>query len=67
MPSGTVKLLNKEGGFGFIAPDDGSRDVFFQLSSVNTPDHSLSEGQRVEYQMSMGRKGPEAVQITSSS
>ncbi len=61
--NGTVKWFNKDKGFGFIAPDDGGRDVYVQFSHVETPDHHLADGQRVEFEMSTGRKGPEAVKV----
>ena len=63
MAKGTVKWFNKEKGFGFIMPDEGGRDVYVQASHVETPDHNLSDGQRVEYETAVGRKGPEAVQV----
>jgi CspA family cold shock protein len=63
MPKGTVKWFNKDKGFGFIAPDEGGRDIYVQVSNVDTPDNSLADGQRVEYEASMGRKGPEAINV----
>jgi CspA family cold shock protein len=63
MSNGTVKWFNKEKGFGFIAPDAGTRDIYFQSVNIDTPDHSLEDGQRVEYESSLGRKGPEAIHI----
>ncbi len=63
MPKGTVKWYNKDKGFGFILPDEGGRDIYVQTSNVDSPDHNLTDGQRVEYETSMGRKGPEAVQV----
>lgn len=60
---GTVKWFNKEKGFGFIAPDDGGRDVYVHLSNLETPNHHLSDGQRVEFEIGTGRKGPEAVKV----
>ena len=63
MAKGTVKWYNKDKGFGFIAPDEGGRDLYVQALNVETPDHTLADGQRVEYEMSMGRKGPEAVRV----
>lgn len=67
MPHGTVKWFNQEKGFGFIAPDDGGRDIYIQTDNIETPDHNLSDGQRVEYEIEMGRKGPEAVHVKSLS
>lgn len=63
MALGTVKWFDKNKGFGFIAPDDGGRDVYVQVTNVETPDASLSDGQRVEFEMGMGRKGPEALHV----
>ena len=65
MPKGTVKWYNKDKGFGFITPDGGGRDLYIQVLNVDTPDNSLSDGQRVEYEESMGRKGPEAIHVRS--
>ncbi len=64
--NGTVKWFNKDKGFGFIAPDDGGRDVYIHLSNVDTPDNNLTDGQRVEYEVATGRKGPEAVKSQNS-
>lgn len=63
MVKGTVKWYNKNEGFGFIAPDGGSRDIYVRSSQIETPDHDLSDGQRVEYEPSTGRKGPEAIHV----
>jgi CspA family cold shock protein len=65
MATGTVKWYNKDKGFGFIMPDEGGRDVYVQATHVETPDKDLSDGQRVEFEMSMGRKGPEAIKVHS--
>jgi CspA family cold shock protein len=61
MATGTVKWFNKDKGFGFIQPDEGGRDIYVHISNIETQD--LSDGQRVEYEMAMGRKGPEATQV----
>ncbi|MBX7065778.1 MAG: cold-shock protein [Parachlamydiales bacterium] len=63
MATGTVKWFNKDKGFGFIQPDDGGRDVYVHVTNIITPDANLTDGQRVEYEMAMGRKGPEAVKV----
>ena len=60
---GTVKWFNKEKGFGFIAPDGGDKDVYVHSSNVDNPERSLRDGQRVEFETGMGRKGPEAVNV----
>ncbi len=52
MPIGTVKFFNTARGFGFIAPEDGSKDVFVHLSAVEEAGLSiLTEGQKVEYEV----------------
>jgi len=64
MATGTVKWFNAEKGFGFIAPDDGSADVFAHFSAINATGYrSLDENQRVEYDITQGPKGPQAANI----
>lgn len=63
MAKGTVKWFNKDKGFGFIMPDEGGRDIYVDVSHIETPESDLSDGQRVEYEMAMGRKGPEAIHV----
>ncbi len=58
MTIGTVKFFNYERGFGFIDPGDGSKDAFVHISAVERAGiSSLSEGQRVEYEVQPGRDG----------
>jgi cold shock protein len=65
MPTGIVKWFNAEKGFGFIAPDDGSADVFAHYSAINSSGYrSLEENQRVEFEVNQGPKGPQAANIT---
>ena len=65
MAQGTVKWFNGEKGFGFIAPDDGSKDVFVHYSEIGgSGDRSLEENQRVEFEVEQGQKGPQAVRVT---
>jgi CspA family cold shock protein len=64
MAQGTVKWFNSEKGFGFIAPDDGSADVFVHHSAIDTSGYrSLDENQRVEYEVTQGPKGPQAADV----
>ena len=58
MPSGTVKWFNATKGFGFIVPDDGSKDAFVHISAVERAGLSgLREGQKVSYELVTGRNG----------
>ncbi|MET9067475.1 cold-shock protein [Streptosporangium sandarakinum] len=64
MSEGTVKWFNAEKGFGFIAPDDGSADVFVHYSAIaSTGYRSLEENQRVSFVTTQGQKGPQAEQV----
>ncbi len=64
---GTVKWFNADKGFGFIAPDDGGDDLFVHHSEVRTGGYaSLTEGQKVEFQVGQGRKGPCATNVVPS-
>jgi CspA family cold shock protein len=63
MTKGTIKWYNKDKGFGFIMPDEGGRDIYFSSQSIQTPNEHLTDGQRVEYELTVGRKGPEAIKI----
>ena len=63
--SGTVKWFNISTGYGFIQPDDGGSDVFVHYSAiVGTGFRTLEEGQRVEFNVEHGPKGPRAVNVT---
>lgn len=58
MPTGTVKWFNPSKGYGFIAPEDGGKDVFVHISALERAGiASLSEGQRIEYELATGRDG----------
>ena len=64
MATGTVKWFNAEKGFGFIAPDDGSADVFAHDSAIASSGYrSLDENQKVEFDVTQGPKGPQAENI----
>lgn len=58
MTDGTVKFFNSAKGFGFITPDDGSKDAFVHISAVEQAGMSgLAEGQKVSYDLESGRDG----------
>jgi CspA family cold shock protein len=64
---GTVKWYNTSKGFGFIAPEDGGKDVFVHASALRRAGLTeLAEGQRVTIQVTQGQKGPEAASIRIS-
>lgn len=64
MPAGTVKWFKAERGFGFIEQDDDGPDVFAHFSSISTEGfRALQEGQRVEFDIAQGPKGPHAENI----
>jgi len=62
--TGTVKWFNAEKGFGFIAPEDGSADVFAHFSAIQGNGYrSLEEGQKVSFDIEQGQRGPQAQNI----
>jgi len=66
MAQGIVKWFNGEKGFGFIAPDDGTPDVFVHFSEIaGSGFRSLDENQRVEFEVGQGQKGPQATNVRS--
>jgi CspA family cold shock protein len=59
--TGTVKWFNEGKGFGFIAPDNGGKDLFAHVSEISGSGFkTLTENQRVEFQITQGKKGPQA-------
>ena len=66
MANGIVKWFNESKGFGFITPEDGSKDLFVHFSAiVSTGFKTLAEGQRVQYTVADGPKGPSATNVSA--
>ena len=64
MATGTVKWFNDAKGYGFITPEDGSKDLFVHHSSIAGDGYkSLAEGLRVQFEQREGSKGPEAIDV----
>ncbi|WP_371495651.1 cold-shock protein [Kitasatospora sp. NBC_00374] len=64
MATGTVKWFNADKGFGFIQQDNGGPDVFVHFSAIQTSGFkALEEGNRVEYDVTQGPKGPQAEKV----
>lgn len=67
MTTGTVKWFNDSKGFGFITPEDGEKDVFVHFSAIQGDGFkSLAEGQRVNFDITDGDKGPQAINVTEA-
>jgi len=63
--TGKVKWFNESKGFGFITPDDGSKDVFVHFSAIQSNTFkTLAENQEVEFELEQGQKGLSAVNVT---
>lgn len=64
MTTGIVKFFNQTRGFGFITPDDGSKDVFVHISAVERSGlNGLNEGQKVSFEVQPDARGPKAVNL----
>ena len=64
MATGTVKWFNDAKGYGFIAPEEGGKDVFVHHTAISGSGFkSLAEGARVEFETREGQKGPEAQNV----
>ena len=64
MATGTVKWFNESKGYGFITPDDGSKDVFVHFSAIASEGfRTLAEGQQVTFDVEDGPKGPQATNV----
>jgi CspA family cold shock protein len=65
MQTGTVKFFNTTKGYGFIQPDDGSKDVFVHITAVERSGMStLNEGQKVNFEIQPDARGPKAVDLS---
>ncbi|PIQ96405.1 MAG: cold-shock protein [Nitrospinae bacterium CG11_big_fil_rev_8_21_14_0_20_56_8] len=66
MPTGKVKWFNNQKGYGFIQMSEGEPDVFVHYSAIRSEGFkTLNEGQDVEFEMSTGPKGPQAVNVVA--
>jgi CspA family cold shock protein len=64
MARGTVKWFSAEKGYGFITPDDGTKDLFVHHSAIQADGfRTLNEGDKVEFEVTQGQKGPQAVNV----
>ena len=64
MAKGTVKWFNNQKAYGFITPEDGSKDVFVHFSAIQDEGYkTLDEGQDVEFEVEEGQKGPQAQNV----
>ena len=64
MATGTVKWFSDEKGYGFVTPDDGSKDLFVHFSGIAGEGFkTLTEGSKVEFEAVEGQKGPQATNV----
>lgn len=63
MATGTVKWFNLQKGYGFIEPEDGSKDVFVHVAELAPGTSTLTENQKVEFEVEQGKKGPQATNV----
>ena len=67
MATGTVKWFNDAKGFGFITPDEGGKDLFVHYRDIQAGGFkTLSEGQRVQFEVKQGAKGPQASEVRAA-
>ncbi|MFB3084386.1 MAG: cold-shock protein [Gammaproteobacteria bacterium] len=65
--TGTVKWFSESKGYGFITPEDGSKDVFVHHSAIEGDGFkTLAEGQKVTFEVEQGAKGPSAVKVQAA-
>ena len=66
MATGTVKWFNDDKGYGFITPDEGTKDLFVHHSAIVSEGYrTLAEGAKVSYETENGPKGPSAANVTT--
>jgi cold shock protein len=64
MAEGTVKWFNADKGFGFITPEGGGEDLFVHFSAIQMSGYkTLEDGQRVQFEVTQGQKGPQASNV----
>lgn len=64
MQQGVVKWFNDQKGYGFISPDDGGKDLFVHHTSIQMDGFkTLAEGEKVEYEVQQGQRGPSAANV----
>lgn len=67
MSTGKVKFFDAKKGFGFITPDEGTKDVFVHFTNIQSEGfRTLQEGQEVTFEVAQGQKGPEARNVSAA-